>query len=138
MAAGLLVNIDVDDLERATAFYAQAFGLTPGRRFGSAGIELLGSSAPIYLLVKPAGSKPFESATQARDYTRHWTPVHLDFVVDDLDTALARCLAAGATLEGESRTAIWGRIAHCADPFGNGLCIVQFLNRGYDEVASPP
>jgi len=29
--ADLLVNIDVDDLDRAIAFYSQAFGLTVGR-----------------------------------------------------------------------------------------------------------
>ena len=30
-----LVNVDVDDLERATRFYTGAFGLRPGRRFGA-------------------------------------------------------------------------------------------------------
>jgi hypothetical protein len=24
-----------------------------------------------------------------------------------------------------------------ADPFGHGVCLIQFLNRGYDEVATP-
>jgi hypothetical protein len=24
-----------------------------------------------------------------------------------------------------------------ADPFGHGICILQFLNRGYDEIAVP-
>jgi hypothetical protein len=28
-----------------------------------------------------------------------------------------------------------GRIVTVADPFGNGLCLLQFLNRGYDEIA---
>ena len=35
----MLVNIDVDDLERATRFYTQALGLRVGRRFGAAAIE---------------------------------------------------------------------------------------------------
>ena len=73
---------------------------------------------------------------QRRDYRRHWTPVHLDFVVADLDAALARAQRAGATLEGEPRSATWGRIATLADPFGHGLCLIQFLGRGYDEVAT--
>ena len=38
----LLVNIDVDDLPKAIAFYSDAFGLTVGRRFGAMGVELLG------------------------------------------------------------------------------------------------
>jgi hypothetical protein len=26
-------------------------------------------------------------------------------------------------------------LALMADPFGNGFCLVQFLGRGYDEIA---
>ena len=54
-----------------------------------------------------------------------------------LDAAAARAVRAGARLEGEVRTHRWGRIAHLADPFGHGVCLIQFLNRGYDEVADP-
>jgi len=133
---GLLINIDVDDLERGLAFYREAFGLEPGRRFGEAVVELLGLSAPLYLLAKPAGS-PASGGKRRRDYARHWTPVHLDFVVEDLDAALARAEAAGAIREGKPRTQAWGRIAQLADPFGHGLCLIQFLNRGYDEIADP-
>jgi len=25
-----------------------------------------------------------------------------------------------------------------ADPFGHGFCLIQFLNRGYDEIADRP
>jgi hypothetical protein len=35
------------------------------------------------------------------------------------------------------RTAVWGKIALLADPFGHGLCLIEFLNRGYDEIADP-
>ena len=41
----------------------------------------------------------------ARDYVRHWTPIHCDVVVDDLDLALARALDAGAAQEGVIREA---------------------------------
>lgn len=134
----LLVNIDVDDLDRATAFYCAAFALRTGRRFGTDGVELLGGTAPLYLLVKPAGSPAFAGAAQQRDYARHWTPVHFDIVVDDVDAAVARAVAAGATLEQPARSASWGRIALLADPFGHGFCLLQFLGRGYDEIATPP
>ncbi len=138
MPLTLLANIDVDDLVRAETFYLQALGLEVGRRFGEDGVELLGASSPIYLLRKAAGSAAGDATMQTRDYRRHWTPVHLDFVVTDLAAALARARAAGATLEGDVRTAAWGRIATLADPFGHGFCLIEFLNRGYDEIAQNP
>lgn len=130
----LLVNIDVPDLARAEAFYVSALGLIPTRRFGQAGVELSGLPVRLYLLEKPAGS--IGAGEDPRRYERHWTPVHLDLVVDDLEVALERVLAAGAKLEVSPRTEAWGQIAMLADPFGHGLCLIQFLNRGYDEVAT--
>ena len=94
----LLVNIDVDDLEKATRFYCEGLGLSVGRRFDG-WLELIGAAAPIYLLPKAAGTPVSPRAKQVRDYGRHWTPVHLDFVVPDIDAAVERALAAGATLE---------------------------------------
>lgn len=134
--ANLLVNVDVDDLARAEAFYTCAFGLRANRRFGDGAVELLGAGVRLYLLHKPAGSVA-DANGSLRDYRRHWTPVHLDFVVDDLDAALARAEAAGARREGEAREAAWGRMAVLADPFGHGLCLLQFVGRGYDEIATP-
>jgi predicted enzyme related to lactoylglutathione lyase len=61
--------------------------------------------------------------------------VHLDFVVDDIDTALQRVLAAGAVLERDTTTQVWGKLAVLADPFGHGICLVEFIGRGYDEIA---
>jgi predicted enzyme related to lactoylglutathione lyase len=134
-AVELLVNIDVDDLSEAIAFYQQAAGLRLGRRFGSLGVEMLGTSSAIYLLVKPEGTKPSTNTDEVRRYRRHWTPVHLDFVVSELEAAVSRATEAGATIEGEIQTHNWGRIAHMADPFGHGICFIQFLGRGYDEIA---
>jgi predicted enzyme related to lactoylglutathione lyase len=134
--ATMLVNLDVDDLERATRFYTQAFPLTIGRRFGPYATELLGFASPLYLLVKKPGTPPFPGAANARAYERHWTPVHLDFAVEDVDQALARALGAGATQEGPIKDNSWGRIVMLADPFGHGFCLIQFVGRGYDEVAS--
>ena len=55
MTADVLINIDVDDLDRAVAFYAAAFDLEVGRRFGAFAVELTGATVPIYLLAKAAG-----------------------------------------------------------------------------------
>jgi len=132
--AGLLVNIDVPDVPRAEAFYRAAFGLTVRRRFGEDGVELAGWPVPVFLLRKAEGS--VGAGEDRRRYARHWTPVHLDVVVEDVDAAVARAEAAGAVVERPAQTAVWGRMAVLADPFGHGLCLIAFRNRGYDEVAS--
>lgn len=129
----LLVNIDVDDLEKATRFYCEGLGLRVGRRFDG-WTELVGSAAPIYLLPKAQGSAAFAGGAK-RDYARHWTPVHLDFVVPDIVRAIERAVAAGATLERDATTHAYGLLALLADPFGNGFCFLQFTGRGYDEIA---
>ena len=134
----IMVNIDVPDLGKALAFYTEGLGLTVGRRLGPEIVELLGASSPIYLIAAPEGSPATASGGVARrHYGRHWTPVHLDLVVADLDAALVRAKGAGAVAETPARTAGWGRIVTLSDPFGNGFCLVQFLNRGYDEIATP-
>ena len=130
----LLINIDVPDLAPADRFYAEAFGLATARRFGYDAVELLGAEVPIYLLHKRAGSTA--AGNRPREYDRHWTPVHVDVAVDDLDAALIRAIAAGAVQEGAVREAGWGRIVQLADPFGHGWCLLQFLGRGYDEIAT--
>src|SRR5215475_10074969 len=117
MTPAILINIDVDDLDRAVAFYTRLLGVQVGRRFGELGIELRGGSAPIYLLVKAAGTAASPSSADRRRYDRHWTPVHLDFAVPNLEQALATALAAGATQEGPTATQRWGKIARLADPF---------------------
>jgi predicted enzyme related to lactoylglutathione lyase len=130
----VLVNVDVDDLEKAVRFYTAAFELTVGRRFGAHAVEVLGGPAPIYLLAKESGTAA-TAAGDRRTYERHWTPVHLDFVVDDMDSAIDKAVAAGATLEKPAQTHAYGKLALLADPFGHGFCFIQFLGRGYDEIA---
>lgn len=134
--ARLLVNIDVPDLARAEAFYCRVFGLGAGRRIGEGALELIGLEAPLYLIENRDGSSAIEKATMRRDYRRHWTPVHLDVSVDDLDAARAEALAAGAIDEGGVRETGYGRIATFADPFGHGFCLIEFSPEGYDAIAA--
>ena len=135
VAVHILVNVDVDDLERAIGFYTTALGLRLGRRlFDGSVAEMLGASSKIYLMAKTAGSVPFPGAS-SRDYRRHWTPVHLDFEVDDVAAAVELALAAGAKLEGPIQSFSWGQQATLSDPFGHGFCVVRFSSQGYDAVA---
>jgi predicted enzyme related to lactoylglutathione lyase len=131
----LRVCIDVEDLDKGIAFYTQVLGLKLGRRFGNQGAELLGATSPIDILAKPAGSPANPGSSSLRDYRRHWTPVHLDFVVTGIEAAVQRAQVHGASLEQAIQEKEWGRIALMADPFGHGLCLLEFKGRGYDEVA---
>src|SRR3712207_2165259 len=97
--SSVIVNIDVPDLTAGVTFYTKAFGLKTGRRLGDEAVELTGFPTPVYLLERKEGSLPFKGAKQGRDYGRHWSPVHLDIVVDSLDTAISQAKAAGAKLE---------------------------------------
>ena len=59
-------------------------------------------------------------------------------MVQDVQKAVQRALDAGAILEKPVRSSSWGKLALMADPFGNGFCLVQFVGKGYDEIATPP
>lgn len=132
MTTRLLINIDIDDLERGVAFYTEGLGLRRGRTlFDGTVAELTGAPSPVYLLLKPAGTPAARGLRQRRRYRRHWTPVHLDFVVADVAAATTRAVAAGARIEGAIETYGWGRLATLADPFGNGFCLVEFTEGGY-------
>ena len=128
----LLLNIDVPDVEAGVHFYTAAFGLKVGRRFGTDFVELLGWPATVYLLAKKAGT--IGAGGDQRHYSRHWTPVHPDIVVEDVDAAVEQAVSAGATLETPARDAAYGRIAMLADPFGHGFCLLQFNRQGYDAL----
>jgi predicted enzyme related to lactoylglutathione lyase len=134
--AGLLLNIDVPDMEQGIAFYTAALGLEVGRRFDGDFVELVGRDVPIYLLRKDAGTAIGPAGGDRRRYERHWTPVHADFVVDDMEAAIARATEAGAVQEGDVCDAPYGRLAMFADPFGHGFCLIAFNSEGYDAIAT--
>lgn len=132
------ICIDVDDLARGIAFYTEGLGLRLGRRLGDDWAEVLGGGSPIDLLANAAGTAPLGAAhPQRRDYGRHWTPVHLDFAVPDIEAAVERAVRAGAKLERPVEDRKWGRIAGLADPFGHGFDLLEFRGRGYDEILRP-
>ena len=132
----MLVNIDVEDLDTAIQFYQNAIGLKLQRRlFDSTVAEMAGVSSLVYLVQKRRDSSPSRDTDQVRDYRRHWTPVHLDFVVPELQAAVDRAVRAGAKIEGGVQVFSWGRMATMSDPFGNGLCLVQWIDGGYDAVS---
>ena len=120
----LAICIDVPDLAAGTAFYCDGLGCRlASEHDGYNTLELDGTT--IHVAGKEAGSHPVRgNEAVSRVYERHWTPVHLDFYVEDLEAALERVLALGATREGGAE-GDWGAAAFCADPFGNGFCLLK-------------
>jgi predicted enzyme related to lactoylglutathione lyase len=127
----VIVNIDVPNLAAAIDFYSNALGLELNRIIEEDVAELIGASSVIYLLRNPAGSHPVSTLPLVRDYSRHWTPVHMDFVVDDITTAAQRALTAGATQASECIEWRGSKCITFSDPFGNGFCIIEFAGDTY-------
>lgn len=117
------VSIDVSNLKQAETFYIEALGCKKLRDQGGMSVILAGN-CDIYLQEKEAGTKPIPSETVKRDYGRHWTPVHLDFLAESVDEIVEKILQFGGQHEG-GESGDWGSIAHCVDPFGNGFCVIN-------------
>ena len=124
------VSIDVPKLEDGLRFYREAFGLAEIARPVATYAILNCGDRHIGMIEKPAGTKPAIGSNDIRRYDRHWTPVHIDFHVDDFAAVLAQALRAGAMCEQKFELAGRPPIAFCSDPFGNGFCIVGKQNDG--------
>ena len=131
MSESILVNIDVPELEPAIEFYEAAVGAKLERLLDDDVAELTYGSAVLCLLEKPTGSAA-TPAGQRRELARHWTPVHVDFVVDDIDAAVERALAAGAKRESACIEWRGSKCVTFSDPFGHGFCLIEFSGDGYE------
>lgn len=118
------VSIDVPSLRKAETFYIEALGCKKIRDQGADMVVLATENCEIYLQEKEAGTKPTVSSDVVREYDRHWTPVHLDFLTENVDEVVEKVLKLGGRHEG-GESGDWGSIAHCADPFGNGFCVIN-------------
>ena len=127
--------IEVTELARGIEFYCHGLDLTLKRRLSPRWVELAGANLPIFLLADRPALADLGNTQAVRSYQRHWTPVHLDFIVADLDQMVARLRALGASLDREVKVCEYGRIANMADPFGNGFDLIEFSGSGYDAVS---
>ncbi len=136
MPPSLIINIDVPNLAAAIEFYTAGLGGEIRRTlFRESVAELKLNDALVHLIETNEGSLPYPGARVFRRFGRHWTPVHLDVLVSDVDSALQRAVLAGAQSVGEVLNEPWGVVATLSDPFGHGLCLVQLTDAGYDSVA---
>src|SRR5215471_13196157 len=104
--------VEVTEAAQGIAFYCEGLGLTVKRRLSPRWIELAGANIPIFLLADRPTVADLGSVQVARAFERHWTPVHLDFIVADLDRMVSRLAAMGGTLDREIKVREYGRIAN--------------------------
>jgi len=120
----ITMSVDVPSIEEGLNFFGEAFGFEEIARPHPGFAMLAAGDTKLGLLAKPAGSSPADGSSDLRTYERHWTPVHMDFRVDNFDATLERALQAGAKSEQVHRMAGYPPVAFCSDPFGHGFCIV--------------
>jgi uncharacterized glyoxalase superfamily protein PhnB len=131
----ILINIDVPELRAGIDFYCNALPLELSRILGEDVAELVGASSVLYLLQNREGSRPAQMLVNGRDYHRHWTPVHLDFVVDDVYAAAKRAIAAGAMQESDCVAWRGSKCISFSDPFGHGFCLIALTDASYLDDA---
>jgi predicted enzyme related to lactoylglutathione lyase len=110
-------------------FYGEAFGFTKSAEPFPGVAVLSAGEAKLLLLAKVPGSSPSPHSDEKRHYDRHWTPVHIDFHVDDFKGSLAKALAAGARQERLFDDPGRPAVAFCSDPFGHGFCLIENRKR---------
>ncbi|MFK7855552.1 MAG: VOC family protein [Granulosicoccus sp.] len=120
----LSVSIDVPDLKKGEAFYVEALGCKKLRDQGDKMVVLSTENAELYLQEREEGSVAVKGSKATRNYERHWTPIHLDFLQENVSDVVAKVLEFGGQHEGGEQ-GDWGSIAYCADPFGNGFCVIN-------------
>lgn len=116
------VSIDVSDMGQALDFYTRALGCDFKKKYTEDWQVVAIAGLDIHLQQKAAGT--VAAGDHRRDYRRHWTPVHLDFTVADIRPTCAAVEQHGGRVENQSFSD-QADIANCADPFGNGFCVIR-------------
>lgn len=118
------LSIDVPNLEAGLRFYGNVFGFREKARPFPTMAILDANNLTVCMHEKSAGTKSSPNGSDVRRYERHWTPVHVDVHVEDIDAALEKIRAEGGLIETEFRTQGPKPVAFCSDPFGNGFCVI--------------
>ncbi len=119
------LSVDVPDVSAAVDFFSRGLGFKKLRNEPPNAIVMDAGGLELWLLLKAEGSVAVRDTDISRSYRRHWTPIHLDVLVDDLSEALDRAVTAGAIQEGDIVYQDNASFVVCSDPFGNGFCLVK-------------
>ena len=119
------ISVAVPNLADGVQFYTKTLGfLKLAEPVPGVAVLRVGTSE-FCLLEKAAGSLPSVCSHEKRHYERHWTPVHMDFHVDDVKVALAKVLQAGAKQEQFFENHEHPCVAMCSEPFSHGFCLIE-------------
>jgi uncharacterized glyoxalase superfamily protein PhnB len=123
MSERFRLGLRVDDVDAAAAFY-EGLGF---RQLGSVPdpegrpVMTILERAGVNLIVDALAGMPFADTERERKTSAGplGLGVAIGLGVDDLDSTLAYCRAAGCTITSEPMDEAWGeRVFECVDPFG--------------------
>ena len=124
-------DLITEDLEGSRAFYAGLFGWTFDRSSTARGEEyMLARNGDVIV----AGLLGIDSPSDGENYSR-WLPY---LSVDDVDAAIARSTAAGATVAVSARDVGIGRVAALIDPQGAVIGLARSTIGDPDDVTTAP
>lgn len=115
------ICIDVDNLEKAIEFYTKVLSAELDKKYDEHA-RLMFQGVEVFVTQKDTGSKAVPNTEIERSYSRHWTPVHIDWKITNSEEAVALVEELGGKHEG-TKEGEWGRFDFCSDPFGNGFCL---------------
>ncbi|WP_444927095.1 VOC family protein [Microbulbifer sp. TRSA002] len=107
----LSVSIDVSNIKQAENFYIEALGCKKLRDQGGMSVISV-ENCDIYLQEKEARSVAVPTETVERNYSRHWTPVHIDFLAENVDEIVKRIVKLGESMKAEKE--VTGVLLHIA------------------------
>jgi predicted enzyme related to lactoylglutathione lyase len=116
------VRYMVDDVDRAIDFYTTQFGFQLGQSASPAFAEVIRGRLRL-LLAGPKSSAGRPMPDGRKPEPGGWNRIH--FVVDDIETEVARLRGAGVTFRNEIISGPGGRQILLEDPSGNPIELFQ-------------
>jgi catechol 2,3-dioxygenase-like lactoylglutathione lyase family enzyme len=116
------VRYMVDDVDKAIDFYTTQFGFELGQNFSPAFAEVIRGRLRL-LLAGPKSSAGRPMPDGRKPEPGGWNRIH--FVVDDIETEVARLRGAGVTFRNEIISGPGGRQILLEDPSGNPIELFQ-------------